>query len=91
MCVVAQWVKKSGMYLCIYKNRVPVSNFTCCLDFLSLRASCETQILIDVQHTHTHTHTHARACARARTHTHAQTLTLREKMTLEGVSSCENK
>ena len=62
MCVVAQWVKKSGMYLCIYKNRVPVSNFTCCLDFLSLRASCETQILIDVQHTHTHTH------ARARTH-----------------------
>ena len=60
MCVVAQWVKKSGMYLCIYKNRVPVSNFTCCLDFLSLRASCETQILIDVQNTHTH--------ARARTH-----------------------
>ena len=60
MCVVAQWVKKSGMYLCIYKNRVPVSNFTCCLDFLSLRASCETQILIDVQHTHTR--------ARARTH-----------------------
>ena len=62
MCVVAQWVKKSGMYLCIYKNRVPVSNFTCCLDFLSLRASCETQILIDVQHTHT------RARVRARTH-----------------------
>ena len=60
MCVVAQWVKKSGMYLCIYKNRVPVSNFTCCLDFLSLRASCETQILIDVQNTHTR--------ARARTH-----------------------
>ena len=85
MCVVAQWVKKSGMYLCIYKNRVPVSNFTCCLDFLSLRAFCETQILIDVQNTHTH------ARARARTHTHAQTLTLREKMTLEGVSSCENK
>ena len=66
MCVVAQWVKKSGMYLCIYKNRVPVSNFTCCLDFLSLRASCETQILIDKQQTNKHTHTRARA--RARTH-----------------------
>ena len=64
MCVVAQWVKKSGMYLCIYKNRVPVSNFTCCLDFLSLRASCETQILIDKQHrqTNTHTRAHARTC-----------------------------
>lgn len=75
MCVVAQWVKKSGMYLCIYKNRVPVSNFTCCFDFLSLRASCEKNT--DRCATQTRARTHKRT--HARTHTHAQTLTLEGK------------
>ena len=71
MCVVAQWVKKSGMYLCIYKNRVPVSNFTCCFDFLSLRASCEKNT------DRCATQTHARARTNARTHarTHPYTCT----------------